>query len=448
MESPERRIYKIILIFSTIIFKYAFSYFFSGDKMVKFAHISDVHLGGWKQQLMQDLNFESFKKAVDICIQNKLDFILFGGDLFDSAYPPIEILKKTFAEFRRFHEAKIPCFIIAGSHDYSVSGKTFLDVLEHAGFCTNVTNIENISQEPPKGSSGSPVLGGPRAGRLGEAVSSIESEETQIILNPTLHEGVAIYGYPGKKSGLEIPELRKIKVNDAPGMFKIFMLHTTIDKAKGTLPIDAIETDLLPEMDYYALGHLHIDFRYKNFVYPGPIFPNNFQELEDLKHGSFYIVDTNASSEKVDLKIKDTVQLEIEIKNALTATELIISELDKKDLNDKIILLRIKGEIEKGTNSDIKFAQIEEFTKSKNAYFMLRNTHDLKTKDVELEIELKESENVEDETITHYSTENPSDFNSLIPQLMNALAIEKQEGEKTESFTTRLIDESKKILKF
>ena len=110
--------------------------------MVKFAHIADVHLGGWKQQQMQDLNFESFKRAVDICINSKLDFILFAGDLFDSAYPPIEVLKDTFAQFKRIKDVNIPCFIIAGSHDYSVSGKTFLDVLEKAGFCKNVYNAE------------------------------------------------------------------------------------------------------------------------------------------------------------------------------------------------------------------------------------------------------------------------------------------------------------------
>src|SRR3989344_4287642 len=98
--------------------------------MVKFAHISDVHLGGWKQQPMQELNFLSFQKAISICIEKKLDFVLVSGDLFDSAYPPIEILKEAFGEFRKLKDAKIPCFIIAGSHDYSVSGKTFLDVLE------------------------------------------------------------------------------------------------------------------------------------------------------------------------------------------------------------------------------------------------------------------------------------------------------------------------------
>ncbi len=386
--------------------------------MPRFAHISDVHLGGWKQQPLQDLNSQSFRKTIDTCISQKLDFILIAGDLFDSAYPSIEILKETFAEFKKLKEAGIPCFIIAGSHDYSVSGKTFLDVLEKAGFCKNVANFE-------------------------------EKEEI-IVLNPTIHKGIAIYGYPGKKSGLEIPDLKKIKLNDSPGMFKIFMLHTTIEKAKGTLPIDSIETDLLPQADYYALGHLHIDFQYENFIYPGPIFPNNFQELEDLQYGSFYIVDTEAenSLQKIELKLKEVVSLDIKVKNAITATEQIISELDKKDIEDKIILLRISGELENGKNSDVKFPQIEEFVKRKNAYFMLKNTHELKTKEPELEIEVKDIENIEEEAIKIYSEKNPSTFNKLILQLINTLAIEKQEGEKSENFTNRVIEEAKKILKF
>jgi hypothetical protein len=386
--------------------------------VVRFAHISDVHLGGWKQQQLQDLNFQSFSKAIDVCIERKLDFVLIAGDLFDSAYPPIEILKGTFAEFRRLKEAKIPCFIIAGSHDYSISGKTFLDVLEKAGFCKNVMNIE-------------------------------ETEE-KIILNPTVYSGVAIYGYPGKKSGLEIPDLRKIKINDAPGLFKILMLHTTLDKAKGTLPIDAIESDFLPKADYYAMGHLHIDFQYQNFIYPGPVFPNNFQELEDLHHGSFYIVDTarDSSLEKIELKIKDVVLVEVELGNALTATEQIISEIEKKDMDGKIVLLRLRGEMESGSNSDIKFPRIEEAIQRKGAYFMLKNTHELKTKEVEMEFEVKNIDNIEEESINLYSDQNPVDFNKFIVPLMNSLSIDKQEGEKLESFTNRLMEEAKKILSF
>jgi len=386
--------------------------------MVRFAHISDVHLGGWKQQPLQDLNFQSFRKAIDICIEKKLDFVLIAGDLFDSAFPPIETLKETFAVFKKLKDAKLPCFIIAGSHDYSISGKTFLDVLEKAGFCKNVFDAEENAEK--------------------------------IILNPTVYNGIAIYGYPGKKSGLEIPELRKIKLNDCPGMFKIFMLHTTIDKAKGTLPTDAIEVDLLPQADYYALGHLHMDFQYQNFVYPGPIFPNNFQELEDLGNGSFYIVDTEkeTSLEKIELKLKDTVLIEVEIKNALTATEQIISEIEKRDVEDKIILLRLSGELETGNNSDIKFVQIEETAVRKKSYFLLKNTHELKTKEVEMEVEIKNIDNIEEEAVNIYSAQNPVDFNKYIPQLISSLSIEKQEGEKIESFTNRLMDETKKILKF
>jgi exonuclease SbcD len=295
-------------------------------KMVKFTHMADAHLGGWKQQPMQELNFESFQRVIDASIEEKVDFVLIAGDLFDTAYPPIEILKRTFAEFRKLKEAKIPCFIIAGSHDYSVSGKTFLDVLEKAGFCKNVTDVEE--------------------------------KDDQLILNPTIYGGVAIYGYPGKRSGLEIPDLRKVRFNDAPGMFKIFMLHTTIDKAATNEYMDSIETALLPNADYYALGHLHIDYDLDSFVYAGPVFPNNFQELADLQGGRFYFVDTEARDpdnlRRIDLKIKEVFFMEFKVTDALTATERIISELDKKELADKIVLLKVRGEIENGKTSDIR----------------------------------------------------------------------------------------------
>jgi DNA repair protein SbcD/Mre11 len=387
--------------------------------MPRFAHIADVHLGGWKHQPMQDLNLASFRKAIDTCISEKVEFTLIAGDLFDSPYPPIDVLKETFGEFKRLKEARIPCFIIAGSHDYSVSGKTFLDVLEKAGFCKNVTDFE-------------------------------EREDGMIILNPTIHEGIAIYGYPGKKSGLEVRDLRRIKLNDAPGMFKIFMLHTTIDKAVGTLPIDAIETDNLPKADYYALGHLHIDFQHEQFIYPGPIFPNNFLELEDLKGGSMYIVDTESSPtlKKINIKLKDVKYIEVKVRDATTATEDIIQVLDQHDLEDKIVLLRVKGILENGSASDVKFQEISDFVNRKKAYFMLKNTHELKSKEVEFETEIKDTENIEEETINSYSEQNPSQFNDLIPDLISSLSIEKQEGETTETFTKRLMEGSKKILKF
>jgi len=73
---------------------------------MKFAHLADCHLGGWRQPELQQLNLESFKKAISICLDEKVEFVLFAGDLFDSAYPSIEVLKETFSEFKRLKEAK------------------------------------------------------------------------------------------------------------------------------------------------------------------------------------------------------------------------------------------------------------------------------------------------------------------------------------------------------
>ena len=151
---------------------------------------------------------------------------------------------------------------------------------------------------------------------------------------------------------------------------------------------------------------------------------------------------------RVEIKIKEIESLEFEIKNALNATEKIINELNKRELEDKIVLLRIKGELKDTKTSDIKFSRIEDFVKQKGAFFLLKNTHELKTKELEFEAEIENSDNVEEETIRIHSEKKPSKFNVFIPQLINSLSIEKQEGEKSETFSNRLLEETKKILSF
>jgi len=241
-----------------------------------------------------------------------------------------------------------------------------------------------------------------------------------------------------------------VKLNEAPGMFKILILHTTLDCVTGNLPIESLESEKLPYADYYALGHIHVLFNEKRIVYPGPLFPNNFKELEDLKHGSFVLVDTESAEQVkfIKLPIKEVECLELEFDDGLAATEKIFGELSKRDLKDKILLLRISGELKRGKPSDIKFFQIEEFAKEHGAYFLLKNIHDLKTKEVDINLEIKEEGDIEQETIKIYSEKNTSDFNSFVPELMNILSMEKQEDEKIETFQSRLLSEARRILRF
>ena len=46
---------------------------------MKFAHLADCHLGGWRQEELQNLNFKSFQKSVEICINENVNFELSMG---------------------------------------------------------------------------------------------------------------------------------------------------------------------------------------------------------------------------------------------------------------------------------------------------------------------------------------------------------------------------------
>ena len=390
---------------------------------MKFAHIADSHLGGWRQPELQVLNLESFRRAIDTSIEEGVEFILFTGDLFDSAFPSIEILKETFNEFRKLKEAGIKSYVIAGSHDYSVSGKTFLEVLEKSGFCDICKYEEN-------------------------------KETDKIILKPSIHKSYYIYGYPGKKSGFEVPDLKKIQINEPySDYFRILMLHTTITEVAGNLPIESISLQELPKADYYALGHIHIDFEKeingKPAIYGGPTFPNNFKELEELKYGSFYIINVEGYTKitKKEIKLKEVELVEVEIDNSLKGTEKILKELEKRDLKDKIVLLKVFGTID-GKISDIKFQEIQDYLDRVGIYSFLKNISKLEVeqKDLEIQVQSGEMDKVEDVLIEKYEKENPSSLNAFIFPLIEALSIEKQEGETSQIFESRLFGELNKIL--
>ncbi len=380
---------------------------------MKFAHLGDCHLGSWRQPELKALNFQSFQKAIDISIKEKVDFILITGDLFDSSYPPIDTLKDAFHVFKKIKDANIPVFIIAGSHDYSVSGKSFLDVLEKAGFCKNVYQYEE------------------RNGK--------------IILLPTIYKNVAIYGYPGKKSGLEVDEIEKITIQDSP-LFKILMLHTAIRAATPNLQIKAVDESKLPKVDYIALSHLHIRYSKNKITYSGPTFPNSLIELEDLQHGSFYIFDSG-SIQRHDLKLKEVYALGIEIKDSINATEQILKFLKEQNLKDKIVLLRLYGILTSGKTSDIDFAKIESFVKQQNSYAFLKSTSKLHMVQPEIKLDFTDTENLESQIIKSFEEKNSSKFNHLINHLIKVLQTEKLDDEKSSIFEERIISESGRAIK-
>jgi len=384
--------------------------------MVKFAHLADCHIGSWSDEKLKQLNMQSFKLAIEVCIREKVSFIIIAGDLFNTALPAIDLVKETTSELKKLSTLNIQVYIIPGSHDFSPSGKTMLDVLEKAGLCINVFKLNNNKLEITKDSS-----------------------------------GVKLTGILGLSAGLDKELYKKIDFSLAesePG-YKIFLLHTTIDEFKPRT-MESVHGEPLSSLprnfNYYAAGHVHylFDKEINNglLVYPGPTFPNNFKELEDLHHGNMCIIE-NGNMERVPLKLKDVNSyfFDINNKSPTHVQEEIISEI--KNFKDKIILMRLEGVLSHGTLADVDFKKLAKHFEQ--AYCILKNTSKVTSKEFqEIAIEQGNVEDIENNIISEHIKENKNPVNfslsqeELFTHFMNVFDDEKQDGERIYDFESRL----------
>ncbi len=396
---------------------------------MKFGHMADCHIGGWRDPKLSALTVDAFNRAIDDMIKKDVDFVLISGDLFNTALPGIDKLKAVVERFKELSDCGIRVYMVPGSHDRSLLGKTMLDVLESAGLIVNV------------------VKGVVRDGKL----------QLKLTADPS---GALICGMLGKKGMLEksfYKDLDMSNVEHDEG-YKIFMFHTALDelKSKELEKMRSAPVSLLPKgFDYYAGGHVHERIEknlegYKKIVYPGPTFPNNFREIEKLKHGGYYIVDTEKEEYLfVPIMIKKVLSVEIDCGNR--SPEEVQAEIDnmKIDPTDKIITLRIKGKIN-GRLKDVNIGKSIRELYEKGAYFVMNNSTKVISTDYE---EIKVSENsvpeLESKLIEEHAGQGEIegyDTRMLINKLMQTFSIIKNEDETKKDFEERLISETDKVI--
>ena len=401
---------------------------------------------------MKDLSTLAFIAAVGKIIEEKLDFVLFAGDIFNTALPAIDKVKEVTKKLRELKEADIPVYIIAGSHDFSPSGKTMLDVLEHAGLCINV------------------VKGG------------VYEDQLKLRFSTDKKTGAKITGMLGKKGMLDhiyYENLHRENLEQEQG-YKIFMFHTALAefKPKDLELMDAHPISLLPKgFNYYAGGHVHYIFSkeeadYGLIAYPGPLFPNNFAELEKLKCGGFYIVTADGertSLQYAPIRIHPTISLRYDVKyqTPQQATASVMEEIEvrakKREENaaghsdypetyeNAIVTLRMEGTLSDGYPHDVEFNRIFEKLYEKEAYFVMKNTTKLFTKEYE-EIKVEAAPYAEENIISqHVGKSNlftAEEEKQLIITLLRSLCIEKEDGERQLDFEERIIKDAAQLLPF
>ena len=49
---------------------------------VKFAHLSDCHLGVWRNEILNQMGYDAFTQTINKILEEEVDFIIISGDLF------------------------------------------------------------------------------------------------------------------------------------------------------------------------------------------------------------------------------------------------------------------------------------------------------------------------------------------------------------------------------
>ena len=399
---------------------------------MRFAHIADCHIGGWHEPKMRALSDKAFIEAIGMIIRRNVDFLLISGDLFNTSLPAMDSLKMAVRQLRKLKRSDIPVYIIAGSHDFSPTGKTMIDILCEAGLCINVVKADRQMTE--------------KTGHL----------SLQFTKDPKT--GIKIAGMLGRRGMLEkihYEDLNREPLESEQGR-KIFMFHTAITelKPKELEKMESSPISLLPKgFDYYAGGHVHIIENmtipgYRKVVYPGPVYPNSFSELEKLKMGSMFIVD-DWQPEQLSIPSNPVINIRLDCKgmdpeHVESSLKRYISE---NDLQDAIVLIRLYGKLGSGKLSDIDFRTLFDIMYGKGAYFIMKNTTGVGSIKMEdIRIKAGSTEEIERTLIEENSGKFETDIfdgkeRHMIVMLMEAADSEKNEGEKVFDFERRITEE-------
>ena len=292
-----------------------------------FSHISDTHLGLEQyglEEREQDV-YDSFNQAIDISIKDKVDFVIFAGDIFHTPNPSGKAILQMANALKRLKQNSIESFFILGEHDISRIRATPVSYVYH--------NLE-FSKYVGRG-------------------------------EPVYHKDVMIAGFDKiRKNEITTFEEKFRKLDSLAKQHsghKILVLHqgiTELNQFAGELNA----SDLPKNFTYYAMGHLH-DNLVKDFdhlggplAYPGSTEMTTSEGIKETEKG-FFEVDISSNEAKptwikLDTRPQFSSKIDFEeLDNSMTEIVEKIGAFEKKP----IIEIKIHG---KTTERDVVEAKV------------------------------------------------------------------------------------------
>ena len=317
----------------------------------RFAHLADLHVGAWRERALAEAAVQAFRDAIERCIAEQVDFIVLAGDLFDSPLPGMAFVCSVAELLCSVRDAGIPVYVSYGSHDYSPTSSSVIDVLEAAGLFSRLPAPETVE-------TGDETLLRPRF--LVDAAT-----------------GAKLAGLPGRQRSLErewYERLDHAYLGDEPG-FKVFVFHSAVtevlpehERFAESMPL----ARLPPGFDYYAGGHVHSRVEARSsggrgiVAYPGPLLGYQYGDLEraaTTPRGFFIAtVDSGevAGLEFVEVPLPPIVVHSVDA-GGLTPGEVgarLDQEMEGRDHEGAIVLVRVSGTLASGDPHEVPFGAV------------------------------------------------------------------------------------------
>ncbi|MDR3063523.1 MAG: DNA repair exonuclease [Methanobrevibacter sp.] len=245
---------------------------------MKFAHFADTHLGYRQYSLEQREEdfYYVFNEIIDKIIEERVDFVIHSGDLFDNSRPHPRSLLVFQEAMHKLNNANIPIYVIAGNHDI----------------------VMRKNSMPPQ------VL----YKKMGLKLFS--PNKSYFIKDNVFIGGIPYLSKAYNK--LLTSQLKSISNESKNYNKSILMLHQGIDKY---LPFEyELELNELPlNFNYYGLGHIHSriteEFGDGILSYSGSTEVYKTSELGNFRHNGkgFNLVDLGGdipALEKINVKPK------------------------------------------------------------------------------------------------------------------------------------------------
>src|ERR1051325_2178018 len=251
--------------------------------MIRFLHISDVHLGCRRYNL-EERTRDFFRSWYDVieshALANEVDFVLIAGDFFDRRQIDPQTMNHALAGLQLLKDKGIPVVAIEGNHDRrdAVSDYSWMRSFSQAGFLILLEPAR--AEETEENALPWQMVPWDEEARAG---SYVDIKGARIF-------GTHWYGTSANAAmGILADALRRARDEK---QFHILMLHTDVE-GQLNRPIPALSVEKLKELrsivDYVALGHTHKRFELDNWAFnPGSLEACSIDEARE-ERGAFLV---------------------------------------------------------------------------------------------------------------------------------------------------------------